>query len=61
MRATLVRALGTAGALAVAVVVGYAAQPAGAVAPPASDCVVQAPTATPAPITPMARGHLVPM
>lgn len=61
MTARLLRALGTAGALAAAVAVGHAMQPVVAVAAPTSDCTVQVPHSDPAPPTPLARGQLIPV
>lgn len=61
MNATLVRALGTVGALMAAAAVGYAVQPVGAVAAPPSDCTVQIPHSDSAVPTPLARGQLIPV
>lgn len=56
MKQTVVRALATAGAIAVALAVGYSVQPAGA-APAAPDCVGPSSVSAPTPHTPLARGH----
>ena len=59
MKATVVRALSTAGALALALAVGYSVQPAGAAPATAPDCVAQLSPSAPTASTPLARGHLV--
>jgi hypothetical protein len=59
MKATVVRALAAAGALALALAVGYSVQPAGAAPATAPDCVVHPSPSPPTASTPLARGHLV--
>jgi hypothetical protein len=61
MKPTLVRALAVAGAIALAFAIGHSPQPAGATAAAAPDCQGQPAPPVLSGLTPLARGHLVPV